>query len=80
MLLILGVFIASFVQSYIGTVEVYNISKVHPRKAAAWAACNETASFLVTFAIIVSVERIVLLLPCIVGNTLATYIALRRRQ
>lgn len=71
-------FSLSFIQNYIATLEVYNISRVRAATAATWATLNSLAAFAIVVLIVVESNRIPIVISCVIGDALATYIALKR--
>jgi hypothetical protein len=76
--MILLVFFLALVQNFIATTEVYTISQVRPLKAGMYAGLNSLAAFLITVLIVVDEKRWTLLPAYVLGDALATFIALQK--
>jgi hypothetical protein len=77
MLVILAVFIISFIQSGLATKETHAIAHSQSVTAAIWAVVRSGVSF--TFLmVIIQIDKWPLIIPYMAGDGLATYIALRK--
>lgn len=74
------VFILSFIQNYIATLEIYSIATIQPHRAAGLAVLNTLVAMTVVVLIVVDRGRLDLILSAAGGNGLATYIALKGKQ
>mgnify|MGYP001590343326 CR=1 FL=1 len=71
-------FILSFIQNYIATLEVYNISRVKPLAASGLAILNALAAWIIVVLLVVNDNRIAIILASVAGDAIATYVALKR--
>ena len=77
MLLIIAAFLLSFVQNYLATKEIYWIAKGRCLPASLWAGIRAATSFTVMVLVVVNMTRWHLLIPFVLGDMLATNIAVR---
>jgi hypothetical protein len=76
---VLIVFALSFVQNYLATRQISLIAEGDPIKAALWAGLSSTASCVIAILIVVTAHRWSLLGPYVLGDVIATYVALCRK-
>jgi hypothetical protein len=74
------VFLLSLAQNYLATRQIHAISQSDPLKSALWAGLTAAASGSREIIFVVSIDRWRLLLPSVLGDVLATYVALYRRK
>lgn len=74
------VFCLSFCQNYLATREVSAIAERRSARAAAWAALSSSLSFCVMVAVIVHMDRWALLVPYVLGDVAATFIAIKYQK
>lgn len=75
---VLLAFVLSFIQNYIATLEVYNIARVKPWQASILAGLNAFAAWIIVVLVIVQTNRFALVGATILGDIIATYVALSR--
>lgn len=74
------VLIASFLLSYLATVEIIAIALGWRAAATIVAAVRSAASFLCTYLIVVEPERIMLLPAYVSGDAFGTWLALQQKK
>lgn len=74
------VFCLSFLQNYLATREVSAIAERDPTGAAAWAALSSTLSMCVIILVVVNLNRWALLVPYVLGDVAATFIAIKYQK
>ena len=77
MLIILAVFIVSFVQSFLATREIHSIAHSRSVTASMWAGIRATVSYIVLM-VVIKMDSWGLGVPYVLGDVVATYIALRK--
>lgn len=79
----LTLFFLEAIEAFIGTVEILYISQAPAWKASLVSALNVTVSMLGFYIFVTSDNPLLMIIPCVLGNTAATYIAIkvaRRRK
>lgn len=70
------VFVAAYVQSLVATFEVLCISHLKAFSAMAFGTLNSAGAFLIIYVIVVDTNRLILLIPYVIGDILATLTAI----
>ncbi len=78
MLVAAAVFVISFIQNYLATNEVYAIARNRRIGAAAWAGVSACVGFSFLM-VVIKVDRWYLMVPYVLGDVIATYLALGKR-
>ena len=76
----LMVFALSLIQNFLATKEIAFIARSDTLRATLWAGLSSTASCAIMILVVVSVNRWALLVPFVLGDVIATYLALRGKS
>jgi hypothetical protein len=78
MLHFLLIFVVSFVQALVATLEVLNITHLRKLRAAGYGCLNSGTAFILIYIVVVdATNRFWLIIPWIVGDVLAVQIGMR---
>lgn len=72
-------FFLESVQAFISTTEILYTVRLQWKLAAVFSALNVLVSLLGIYVFVTSINPLLMIIPCILGNTLATVAAIRWR-
>jgi hypothetical protein len=78
-MMILIIFLVSLIQNYLAARQIYSIAQSEMHKSAIWAGLTSTASCASIILIAQTPDSWNLLPPYVLGDIIATYLALYRR-